>query len=266
MSTHCKEVQTLCPDPPLPVGFESLCLELSHTGQVYLKRIASAIDQVAPSPGRVVYLHATKLAMRLSGLQPVIFSAIDANTQMQVAQANFAMTSAAALSFVEFAARSFPFPIGEFKTRQAAPFHNPDDHRPHRDFATLVGEQGYVHSFVQSHSSDALFSITSKMLFRGSSVGQAFPASAYELQRDLTQFLFFHNNFRFVPWLEGKTPIQKLRMFKGFEGFHSFSPPNELEDGLDCAAKSSPESKDLRVISDNALHTNHIEALSRRRT
>jgi hypothetical protein len=241
-------------------------MELSRTGQLHLQRIASAIDRVAPSPGRLVYLHTTKLATRLSGLQPVIFSAIDANTQMQVAQANFAMTSAAALSFVDYAAHSFPFPISEIKTRKEMPFHNPDDQRPHRDFPTLVRDRGHVHTYIESHSTDALFSITSKMVFRGACEGLAFPASSYELQRDLNQFLFFHNNFRIVPWLEGKTPIQKLRTFKGFEGFHSFSPPNELENGLDCAAKSAPESKDLRIISDNALHTNHIEVLSRRRT
>jgi hypothetical protein len=264
MSAHCKEVQTFVPDPPSPVALESLCMKLSHTGQLQLQRIASAIDQLAPSPGRIVYLHTTKLAIRLSGLQPVIFSAVDATTHMQVAQANFAMTSAAALSFVDFAARSFPFPIGEFKTRQAAPFHNPDDHRPHRDFATLVGEQGYVHSFVESHSTDALFSITSKMVFRGACEGLAFPASSYELQRDLNQFLFFHNNFRIIPWLEGKTPIQKLRTFKSFEGIHSFSPPDEYEDRLGCAALGSPESKDLRSNLENDFHTNHMEVLTRR--
>jgi hypothetical protein len=266
MLTPCKEVQTLCPDPPSPLAFESLCTELSHAGQLYLRKIASMIDQNAPSPGRIVYLHTTKLSMRLSGLQPVIFSAIDATTHLQVAQANFALTSAAALSFVDFAARSFPFPIGEFRTRKVAPFHNPDDHRPHRDFATLVGEQGHVHSFVESHSSDALFSITSKMLFMGLSVGQAFPASPYELQRDLSQFLFFHNNFRFVPWLEGKTPTQKLRTFEGFQGIHSFSPSEDFRDWLDLGAVRSTEAKDLRSNSDNDFHTNHIEASSRSNT
>jgi hypothetical protein len=264
MSAQCKEFQTFTSQPPPSVAFESLCMELSRAGQVHLQRIALAIDRVAPLPGRLVYLHATKLAMQLSGLQPVIFSAIDANTQMQVAQANFAMTSAAALSFVDFAARSFPFPIGEFKTRQAAPFHNPTDHRPHRDFATLVGEQGYAHSFIQSHTSDTLFSITSKMLFRGLSVGQVFPASAYELQRDLTQFLFFHNNFRFVPWLEGKTPIQKLKTFKSFQGIHSFSLPDEVEESVDFATTRSPEAKELRSNLDNDFCTNHVEVLSRR--
>jgi hypothetical protein len=229
MSAPCKEVQILFPDPPSPVAFESLCMELSHTGQVHLQKIAAVIDHVAPLPGRLVYLHTTKLAMRLNGLQPVIFSAVDANTQMQVAQANLTMTSAAALSFVDFVKRSFPFPIAEIRTQRATPFHNPRDHRPHRDFPTLIADQGHVHSFIESHSSDALFGITSKMVFGRLSEGLVSHASAHELQRDLTRFLFFHNNFRFVPWLHGKTPLQKLRMFAGFEGIHSYGSPEGFE-------------------------------------
>lgn len=259
MSARYTQVQTLSPQPPAPLAFESLCMELSHAGRLHLEKIASLTDQVAPTPGRLVYLHTTKLTMRLSGLQPVIFSAIDATTHMQVAQANLAMTSAAALSFVEFVARSFPFPIVEFKTRHVAPFHNPDNNRPHRDFPTLIGKQGYVHSFVESHSSDALFSLTSKMVFRGSCEGQAFPASSYELQRALTQFLFFHNNFRFVPWLGGKTPIQKLRTFARFEGMHSFSPRDKFEGGHVPAAMRFSEANDLRSLPDNDFHTDHIE-------
>jgi hypothetical protein len=258
MSAHSNAVQTILPDPPSPVVVESLCMELSRTGQVQLQRIASAIDQDAPSPGRLVYLHKTILAIRLSGLQPVIFSAIDANTQMQVAQANFAMTSAAALSFVDFVAHSFPFPISEIRTSKERPFHIPNDHRPHRDFVTSVGEQGFLHSFVESHSSDPLFSITSKIVFKGSFAGLAVPMSCNELQRALSQFLFFHNNFRFVPWLEGKTPIQKLRTFECFKDIHSFNPSDELEGMQDPNAIRSPGARDLRGYPDNHSHTDRI--------
>ncbi|MCX6134932.1 MAG: hypothetical protein NTU47_14055 [Ignavibacteriales bacterium] len=241
MSIPWKQIRSIVPDHPTPVALESICSELSHTGRLYLSRIASVIDQVAPSPGRIVHLHTTKLAMRLSGLQPVVFSAIDATTYLQVAQVNLAMTSAAALSFVEYVAHSFPFTISEIRTRKGMPFHNPNDHRPHRDFPALIGEQGYAHSFVENHSSDALFSITSKMQFRGSSADQNFPASAYELQRDLNQFLFFHNNFRFVPWLEGKTPIQKLKTFRNFQNVHSFGPPDGSAGKLAPIAMRSSE-------------------------
>jgi hypothetical protein len=258
MSTPCKEVQTLSPQPPAPMAFESLCMELSHAGRLYLEKIASLIDQVAPSPGRLVYLHTTKLAMRLSGLQPVIFSAIDGATLMQVAQANFTMTFAAALSFVEFVARSFPFPIVEFKTLNVAPFYNPDNDQLQRDFPTLIGERGYVHSFVESHRSDALYSITSKMIFGGLSEGVVCPASPDELQRVLTQFLFFHNNSRFVPWLYGKTPIQKLRTFKCFQGTHSFSPLDEPEVRSSPASMRSLETKELQDDTTFHVHRDRI--------
>ena len=264
MSAPCKAVQNLVSQPPPPLVFESRCLGLSRTGQAHPQRIVSVIEQVAPSPGQIVYLHTTKLAMRLGGLQPVIFSAIDAATHLQVAQANFAMTSAAALLFVDFVAHSFPFPISEIRTRKELPFHNPKDNRPHRDFPTLIGDRGYAHSFLETHSSDALFSITSKMLFGGLSEGQAFPASAYELQRALAQFLTFHNNFRFVPWLQGKTPMQKLKTFKSFQRIHSFSLPDEVEEKLQFAERNSPDARDLRSNPANDFRTNHMEVLSRR--
>ncbi len=259
--TCSDDVLLSSPRSSAPAPFESLCEELGHAGQKHLENIASLIEHSAPSPGRVVYLHTLKLPMQLGRLQPILFSAIDTATHLQVAQANLAMTSAAALSFVEFMAHIFPFPISEIKTRKEKPFHNPNDHRPHRDFVTLVEEQGYVHSFVENHGGDDLFSITSKMLFKGLSSGRACPSSAYELQRDLDQFLFFHNNFRFVPWMKGKTPIQKLRMFAGFECVHSFSPRDDFERSRVPSAIGIPDSSDLRRLQDNECCTAHIESV-----
>ncbi len=264
MPVQYKKLPAAVGQPFASVGFESLCMELGRGGQRHLERIRSLIEQIAPAPGRIVYFHTTKLPMQLSGLRPVIFSARDATTHVQVAEVNFAMTSAAALSFVGFVAQRVPFLISEIRTRREMPFHNPDDHRPHRDFATLVGQQGYIHSFVESHSSDALFSITSKLLFSGLSAGLVFPASAYELQKDLARFLFFHNNFRFVPWLEGRTPIQRLRTFKRFQGIHSFNPLEEIEERYDDAPLSSYKAKGRRSNLNNDAHSNQIEMLSRR--
>jgi len=42
MSIHCKGVQASIPDPSSPVAFENFCIELPHTGQKHLQRIASA--------------------------------------------------------------------------------------------------------------------------------------------------------------------------------------------------------------------------------
>lgn len=255
MSTRIKKIRPRSPQPAAPLALGELCRELQHAGLSCLKKVALLSGEVAPIPGRIVYLHTATLGTRLSGLAPVIFSAVDATTHLQIAQACFAMTSAAALSFAEFVARSFPFPILEFRTRKVTPFHNPENERPHRDFRALIGEKGYLHSFVDTQSSDALFSITSKMVFGGSSAGLAYPASTHELQRELTRFVFFHNNFRSIPWLDGKTPIQKLRTFTGFEGMRSFSSHDECEEGYVQVALRFSEADDFLNLSDNDSHT-----------
>lgn len=257
MSAHMNEPRPSPAQSHEPVAFESLCAHLSQAGRQYLEGISNLINQVAPVPGRVVYLHTTDLRMRMSGLQPVVFSAIDATTQLQVAQANFTATSGAALSFVEFVMNSFPFPVVEIKTLRAAPFLNTETDRKHRDFPILMGERGYLHSFIDSSRNDALYSIASKMTFGEFTNGVAFPASPDELHRVLAQFLYFHNNFRFVPWLDGKTPIQKLRTFARYQGLHSFDPLDESVRGqeLDCASPLA--SKNFPLESPILLQKHH---------
>jgi hypothetical protein len=261
MSTRIKQIRPRSPQPAAPLALGGLCMELQHAGLSCLKRIALLSGEVARTPGQIIYLHTATLGTRLSGLAPVIFSAVDATTHLQIAQAYFAMTSAAALSFAEFVARSFPFPIVEFRSRKVTPFHNPENERPHRDFRAVIGERGYLHSFVETRSSDALFSITSKMVFGGLSAGLAFPSSTHELQRDLTRFVFYHNNLRSTPWLKGKTPVQKLRTFTGFKGIRSFSPRDECEEGYVPAGLRSSKAGDFPNSPDTDSHTAHIEQL-----
>lgn len=205
-----------------PKGIQSLCTKLSHTGQLYLQRITLAIDEVAPRPGTLVYITARKLAIPLNGLDAVVFSAIDACTLLQVAQAYHSLTTAA-VSFVEFVAKSFPFAFSQIRTPAERPFDNSTNPPSHRDFSALVGKRGYEHSLITDPSRDALFSITSKLLFGGISEGSLAHASAHELQKELSQFLFFHNNYRSIPWFGGKTPFQKLKTFQAFSKIYSFS-------------------------------------------
>jgi hypothetical protein len=44
---------------------------------------------------------------------------------------------------------------------------------------------------------------------------------------DLQQFLFFHNNHRSLPTLEGKTPVDKLRSFDIYRNLKTFDPGQE---------------------------------------
>jgi hypothetical protein len=216
-------------DAQIPVTFQSLCSELSHTGQLYLRQISAVIDELAPQPGVLVYTHVKKLAVRLDGLEPIVFSAIDASTHLQVAQIHLAMTTAAAVSFVDFAVRSFPFRIQQMRTRHEMPFHNNASNKVRHDFAALMAQRDIVHSFITDLSPDALSCISSKLLFGGMSESYMPRGSERELQWELAQFLFFHNNYRSVPWLDGQTPLQKLKTFDGFAWMHSFNPSAEWE-------------------------------------
>ncbi|MDP2886825.1 MAG: hypothetical protein Q8P51_17600 [Ignavibacteria bacterium] len=210
-------------------GLQNLCTELTFTGRLYQERIAGAIDEVAPKPDLLVYVSARKLAIPSNGLDPVLFSAIDATTHLQVAQAYLLLTTAAALSFVEFVARSFPFSISQIRTPAQRPFEHSTSPLSSRDFLELISGQGYVHSLINNPSRDAPFSITSRLLFGGIAEGSLVYVSPQELQRELGQFLFFHNNYRTIPWLEGKTPVQKLRMFGEFSRVQTFSPHKECD-------------------------------------
>lgn len=214
-----------------PKGIQSLCTELSHTGQLYLQRITLAINEVAPRPGTLVYFTARKLAIQLNGLDVVVYSAIDACTLLQVAQAYHSLTTAAAVSFVDFVAETFLFDLSQIRTPAERPFHNSTNPPCNRDFSVLIEKRGYIHSPITDPSQDALYATSSKLLFGGISEGALVHVSAQELQRELARFLFFHNNFRYVACLGGKTPLQKLRTFEGFDGIHSFSPCGGFEEG-----------------------------------
>ncbi len=217
--------------PQTPNGNQNFCTELTSAGQPYLERIALAVDEVAPRPGILAYVMVRKLAIPLNGLDAVVFSAIDACTLLQVAQAYHSLTTAAALSFVDFVAESFPFPLSQIRTPAERPFANSTNPPCDRDFSVLAGERGYIHTCITKPSRDSLFLAISKLQFGEISEVGLVQVSAQKLQGELARFLFFHNNYRSILWLGGKTPIQKLRTFEGFDAIHSFSPYEGLEKG-----------------------------------
>ncbi len=215
----------------VPLALQSLCSELSHSGQLYLGKIATLIDEIAPRPGSLLYVYAKKLAIRVNGMEPVIFSAIDVTTHLQVAQVFLSLTTGAAISFVDFVSQSFPFVISQIRTSDEVPFHHAAGDQSHRDFSALLGERGVVHSIIPNKSEDALFSITSRLAFGAMSEGSIVSGSEQELQRELGHFLFFHNNYRSIPWLNGNTPLHKLKTFEGFAGIYTFSSNEEPQGG-----------------------------------
>ncbi|MCX6135092.1 MAG: hypothetical protein NTU47_14865 [Ignavibacteriales bacterium] len=208
---------------------DTLPRDLSHHGLLYLEKLALAIDEVAPKPGLLVYVAATILDQPINGLDAVLFSAIDVCTHLQVAQVYHSLTTAAAVSFVEFVAESFPLPISQIRTLAEPPFHDGSNQASKRNFSVLIGRQGFVHSPIADPSRDALLSITAKVHFKSLAGKGLVRASSHDLQREVGQFLLFHNNYRTIPWLGGKTPLQRLKFFEGFGSIHSFSPNDGQE-------------------------------------
>jgi hypothetical protein len=220
-------------DGQIPVAVQSLCSELSRTGQKYVRQISACIDEIAPGPGSLVYVHVNNLGVKLDGLQPAVFSAIDACTNLQVAQIHLASTVGGVLSFVDFLAGCFPFSIKQIKTVRESPFCGLTGRGDRHDFSAIVAQRGILHSFVSDQSRDALYLITSRLLFSKMTEGMNGPASEQEHYRALAQFLLYHNNYRSIPWLDGNTPLQKLKSFAPFAYYHSFCPVEDLESQYD---------------------------------
>ena len=214
-------------DGQIPVAVQSLCSELSRTGQLYVRQISAFIDEIAPNPGSLVYVHTNNLGVQLNGLEPAVFSAIDACTNLQVAQIHFASTVGGMLSFVDFLVRRFPFGVQQIRTVREAPFHGIVNKGDRHNFSATMAQQGILHTFVADDSKDALYSLTSRLLFSKMTAGLNGQASEREHYRDLEQFLLYHNNYRSIPWLDGNTPLRKLKSFDGYESLHSFCPMEE---------------------------------------
>jgi hypothetical protein len=205
-----------------PAAVQNLCSELSRTGQLYLRQISGLIDEIAPTPGSLIYVHANKLGVKIDGLEPVVFSAIDACTNLQVAQIHLASTVAATLSFVDLIVKCFPFSIQNMKTDRDFPIRSDEGRQARHDFRAMVAHQGIMHSFVAEGTGDALYALTSRLLFSKMTEGDMGGRSEHEHYRALTQFLMYHNNYRSIPWLDGNTPLQKLKSFEAYAFLHSF--------------------------------------------
>ena len=207
-----------------PLGLDGLCGALNRSAQLQLEEVSRAMARLAPKPGALVHLQTHRLAIHMNGFEPVVFSAIDASTLLQVAQVYLTTTTAAAVTFVDFVAQCFPFRITHIRTKEENPFVTTGESESRRDFSEIMRQHGLVHSVTAAPSQDSLFALTSKLTFGGISEGSMSSSSETEVQTALAHFLFFHNNYRSVPWLGGKTPVQKLGTFEGIKRMDSFDP------------------------------------------
>ncbi len=206
------------------VWIKNLCKDLTESGKQHVHDMAARLENAAPRPGSLVYLDTRDLSILLNGFEAVLFSAIDACTFLQVGQIYLTATTAAAISFYDFVVENFPFAINQVRTLNRAPFCQPPGDRSYLRFTETVERRGRTHTMITVASQDPLYCISSRLTFGAFAGGSTFSQSESEMQRDLIRFVFFHNNCRSIPWLGGRTPLQKLTSFQEFAGRRSFDP------------------------------------------
>jgi len=198
--------------------------DLSQAGLKHMRRMALAIDEIAPLPGSLVYIVGRRLPSHQSQLTPVVFSALDVNTHLQIAQLYLTLTFASAVDFLDFVRDNFPFRVCHVRTLGEFPFFGlPVGERRH-EFTHMAEDRGIQHTIISNPSREALYTVLSKLTFAGNLANPANLQSERQLVRDLVNFLFFHNNHRSLPSLAGRTPLQKLRTFRNYNHLYSFDP------------------------------------------
>jgi hypothetical protein len=199
-------------------------LERSPTGLGQAVRRRSIIDLVAPTPGFLVYVESSRLSNQVNEIEPLVFSAIDANTHLQIARLYLTSSFASAIDFVEFILSRFPFPILQIRTAEQAPFYADSNLPTNQRFSSFLQAQMVHHSIMSRPSSDELYPHLSKLTFAKMASGALNRISSDELMEGLSSYLLIHNNYRELPSLQGRTPLQKLHTFDRFKQLYSFDP------------------------------------------
>jgi hypothetical protein len=187
-------------------------------------RRPSVIDLVAPTPGFLVYLESTRISGQINDIEPVIFSAIDANTHLQIARLYLTPSFASAIDFVEFVLSRFPFPVLQVRTSDEAPFYQISSLPTRQRFSEFLQARMVHHSVMTHPLHDELYPHLSKFTFARMAAGSLNKISSDELMEGLTSYLLIHNNYRELPTLQGRTPLQKLHSFDRFKHLYSFDP------------------------------------------
>lgn len=202
----------------------NLWTELHRVGVRYMNSLAMMIETAAPRPGRLVFVDTKELSFRLNEFNPVVFSAIDVSTHLQVARLYLTSTAGSSVDFLDFISRKFPFPILEIRTSGKSPFTTSTTLQANHLFTSTAAKGGIMHSVSPNPQDDELLSIFTKLTFGGYFEGSIDYSAEQRLVRELINFLFFHNNHRSLPSLGGISPIQKLKLFEGYGHLHVFDP------------------------------------------
>jgi len=193
-------------------------------GEAKMARLASLLYRIAPKPGAVVYLDSVNLPIQVGGLQPVVFSAFDACTHIQIARIYLTNSFASAADFLDFTRRKLPFSISRIRTAAKEPFWVDPLVSPSQRFTSHLEAQGILHLVVTDRSQDDFFSVFDHLTFVHQAGSTNRSPAIPELVGELIAYLYFHNNNRTMASLKGTTPLEKLKLFPGYEEVLSFDP------------------------------------------
>jgi len=208
----------------------SIWTMLQSAGMSQMAELINTIHETAPQPGSLIIVDLKPLPFRWDEWQPVLFSAVDVCTHLQIARMYVTSTQASAIDFLQFMAERYPFPITEIRTAANPEFTKLGSLQSNHQFTAEARKRGIFHSIALDTTEQPILSLASKYSFAATLEGNLDGASKEKIVNGLTTFLFFHNNHRSLASLGGLTPLQKLNSFEGYEHIPWFDPyvPNEI--------------------------------------
>ncbi|MCI0706986.1 MAG: hypothetical protein L0Y80_05840 [Ignavibacteriae bacterium] len=203
---------------------------LQSTAMTHMAELMATIHTLAPKPGSLVVLDVRPLPLQWDNWQPVLFSATDLCTHLQIARMYITCTPASAVDFLQFVMQRYPFSITEIRTGADPVFVNTASLQSKHLFTSEVKRHRIAHSVVLNTSEQPALHIASKYNYGGTLNATSDDSSKDTIMNGLVSFLFFHNNHRSLAPLGGLTPLQKLNSFAGYERISWFDPyvPHEL--------------------------------------
>lgn len=191
---------------------------------VRVRDFEEAIERVAPRPGSKLYMEARRLNCRWYGLQPMLFSAIDLCSHLQVARVYLTQTVASAVDFLDFVVASYPFAIREVYTPPDLWFCDPVVPQVIHRFSRECALRNMVHTVLSNPSQDVIIRKLRAYFYHTLLESSEEGTSEQLMIPDLRNHLLVHNNFTALDTIAGQVPVEKLQTFSGFESIEQFDP------------------------------------------
>lgn len=186
--------------------------------------LEEAIEQIAPRPGSKLFIEGRKLSCRWYGLQPMLFSAIDLCTHLQVARVYLTQTVASAVDFLDFLVASYPFLMRELYTPPDLWFCDPVVPQVIHRFSRECALRNVVHTVLSNPSQDVIIRRVRSYFYHSVLESSEGGGSEQAIIPDLRNYLLVHNNYTALETISNQVPIDKLHSYSGFESVEHFDP------------------------------------------